>query len=140
MTIEISLVNKTISVVAKRNSGKSILIRYLVNSQKHLFSKIFVICPTEKLNPFYNKITKEDCIFDEWKEPWANELIETMTKTNANKPENERKNVLLILDDCMSDIDFNQSAALKKIYTKGRHFNLGLVACLDTDKSLSILN
>ena len=32
MTIEISLVNKTISVVAKRNSGKSILIRYLVEN------------------------------------------------------------------------------------------------------------
>ena len=128
MTIEITILNSTISVVAKRNSGKSLLIRYLVNSQKHLFSKIFVICPTEKINPFYNEITNEDCIFDEWKEAWANELIETMTKTNANKPEKERKNVLLILDDCMSDIDFNQSAALKKIYTKGRHFNLGLIA------------
>ena len=60
MTIEISLVNKTISVVAKRISGKSILIRFLVDSQKHLFQKIFVICPTEKINPFYNSITKDD--------------------------------------------------------------------------------
>lgn len=128
MTIEISLVNKTISVVAKRNSGKSLLIRYLANSQKHLFSKIFVCCPTEKINPFYNKITNEDCIFEEWKEAWANELIETMTKTNANKHEKERKNVLLILDDCMSDIDFNQSTSLKKIYTRGRHFNLSVIA------------
>ena len=128
MTIQLSLVNKTISVVAKRNSGKSVLIRYLVNQQKRFFSKIFVICPTESINPFYNKITKADCIFDEWNEVWANELIDKMTKINANKPENERKNVLLILDDCMSDIDFNQSVALKILYIRGRHFNVGVIA------------
>ena len=128
MTIELNIVNKTISVVAKRNSGKSILIRYLVNQQKHLFSKIFVICPTESINHFYNTITHDDCIFDEWKEDWANQLIDTMTKTNANQPSNERKNVLIILDDCMSDIDFNQSKSLKKIYTRGRHFNLSIIA------------
>ena len=128
MTIEISLVNKTISVVAKRNSGKSVLIRYLVNNQKHLFSKIFVICPTESINPFYNEITNEDCIFEEWQEHWANELIDSLSKINSNKLENERKNVLLLLDDCMSDINFNQSPALKKIYTRGRHFNLSVIA------------
>ena len=128
MTIDLNIVNKTISVVAKRNSGKSILIRYLVNQQKHHFSKIFVICPTESINHFYNTITCDDCIFDEWKEDWANQLIDTMTKTNANQPSNERKNVLIILDDCMSDIDFNQSKSLKKIYTRGRHFNLSIIA------------
>ena len=125
---EISLLNKTISVVAKRNSGKSILIRYLINKQKHLFSKIFVICPTEKINPFYDKITKEDCIFDEWNENWVEQLIETLTKINTHKPLSERKNVLLILDDCMSDINYNSSKSMKLIYTRGRHFNLSIIA------------
>ena len=136
MSIEISLINKTISVVAKRNSGKSILIRYLVNNQKHLFQKIFVICPTEKINPFYNTITKEDCIFDQWNESWIEELIESMTKINANKSTKERKNVLLILDDCMSDIDFNQSKNIKKIYTRGRHFNLSIITTCQYMNSL----
>ena len=128
MTIEISLLNKTISVVAKRNSGKSILIRYLVDNQKHLFEKIFVICPTEKINPFYNTITNENCIFDQWNETWVNQLIDSMTKINSNKNPMEKKSVLLILDDCMSDIDFNQSMALKKIYTRGRHFHLSVIS------------
>ena len=125
---EISLLNKTISVVAKRNSGKSILIRYLINKQKHLFSKIFVICPTEKINPFYDKITKEDCIFDEWNESWVEELIQSLTKINTNQSLSERKNVLLILDDCMSDINYNSSKSMKLIYTRGRHFNLSIIA------------
>ena len=136
MSIEISILNSTISVVAKRNSGKSCLIRYLVNSQKHLFQKIFVICPTEKINPFYNTITKDDCIFDQWNEAWIEELIESMTKINANKSTTERKHVLLILDDCMSDIDFNQSKNIKKIYTRGRHFNLSIITTCQYMNSL----
>ena len=89
-----------------------------------LFEKIFVICPTEKINPFYNSITKENCIFDQWNETWVNQLIDSMTKINSNKNTMEKKSALIILDDCMSDIDFNQSMALKKIYTRGRHFHL----------------
>ena len=128
MPVEISLLNKTISVVAKRNSGKSILIRYLINKQKHLFSKIFVICPTEKINPFYNTITQEDCIFDEWNENWVEEFINSLTKINTHQPLSQRKNVLLILDDCMSDINYNGSRCMKQIYTRGRHFNLSIIA------------
>ena len=30
----IDIVNKTISLVAKRNSGKSVLLKYLVDAQK----------------------------------------------------------------------------------------------------------
>ena len=136
MSIEISLINSTISVVAKRNSGKSILIRYLVNSQKHLYQKIFVICPSERLNPFYNTITKDDCIFDQWNEAWVNQLIDSLTKINANKSTKERKHVLLILDDCMSDIDFNQSTAIKRIYVRGRHFNLSIITTCQYMNSL----
>ena len=35
--------------------------------------------------------------------------------------------MLLILDDCISDVNFHQSAALKKLYTRCRHFFLTLI-------------
>ena len=50
---EIDLKNKLISLIAKRNSGKSYLLRYMVNIQKHEFDKIFIICPTNILLYFY---------------------------------------------------------------------------------------
>ena len=45
MPINIDIVDKAISIVAKRNSGKSYLLRYLVKKQVNKFNKIFVICP-----------------------------------------------------------------------------------------------
>ena len=38
-----------------------------------------------------------------------------MTEKNSNKPEMERKSILLILDDVVSDHKFHQSPSLNKI-------------------------
>ena len=98
------------------------------SAKTFIFQNIYYLSHREQINPFYNELTQKDSIFDEWNENWADGIIEKMTKINANKNSKERKYVLIILDDCMSDIDFNQSMALKKIYTRGRHFNLSIIA------------
>lgn len=127
MPVDLSLVNKTICVCAKRNSGKSVLIKYLVSCCSEEFAKIYVICPTERINHFYNSIVPDNCIFDSWSEDWAEQLIKKMTTINANKKIDERKNVLLILDDVFSDTNFHQSPALKKLHIRGRHLNISII-------------
>ena len=122
-----TILNKTVALLAKRNSGKSVLLKYLVESEKHKFSKIFVICPTEKINRFYSDIVCEECIFDSYDEKWVDKLISKMTEINANKPTKERKNILLILDDCVSDTNFHQSPTIKKLFLRGRHINISLL-------------
>ena len=36
-----------------------------------------------------------------------------MTEINSNKEQNQKENILLILDDCIADVNFN-SPSLKK--------------------------
>ena len=129
-SIKFTIVNKCVSVTAKRASGKSQLIRYIVGQERDKFEKIFVICPTEKINNFYSEIVEPNCIFDEWSEEWAEDLIKQMTEINTkrNEDKKERKNVLLLLDDCMADFCFSQSKALKKLYQRGRHINISVLA------------
>ena len=122
-----TIVNKITSLLAKRNSGKSVLLKHLVESERHKFSKIYVICPTEKINKFYSDIVDDECIFDSYDEKWVNKLIDKMTEINSNKPAKERKNVLLILDDLVSDHNFHQSPSFKKIIIRGRHINIGII-------------
>jgi hypothetical protein len=57
------LQNKIICFTAKRNSGKSQLLRYMLLSSKKLFSKIFVICPTEPVNKFYSDLIPKENVF-----------------------------------------------------------------------------
>ena len=128
MPIDLNIVNKTTSLVAKRGSGKSVLLKYLVDLCKSKFAKIYVVCPTEEVNSFYGSMVEKNCIFDSWNEEWAEQLIKTMTKENAGTSKADKKNVLVILDDVMSDTNFHQSPALKKLYMRGRHINIGVIA------------
>ena len=64
MSINLDIVNKTTTLVAKRNSGKSVLLKYLVENSKKKFMKIWVICPTESVNSFYSNLVEKNCIFD----------------------------------------------------------------------------
>lgn len=128
MTIELDIVNKTTCLCAKRNSGKSVMLRYLVDSCKDKFHKIYVVCPTEQINNFYSTMVEQNCIFDNWNESWCEALIMKMTEKNKGKKKTEIINVLIILDDVVSDTNFHQSNALKKLYTRGRHVGIGVVA------------
>ena len=128
MPITLNIVNKTVSLVAKRGSGKSVLLKYLVDRSKAEFAKIFVVCPTESVNHFYSSMVEQNCIFDEWNEEWADALIKKMSAENANTKKADKKNVLIILDDVMCDTNFHQSPALKKLYMRGRHINIGVIA------------
>ena len=122
-----TIVDKCIGLIAKRNSGKSVLLKHLVQAERHHFARVFVLCPTEKINRFYSDIVSDDCIFDNYDEKWMNKLIDKMTEINANKPTKERKHILLILDDCVSDHNFHQSPTIKKLFLRGRHINISLL-------------
>ena len=119
--------NKIICFTAKRNSGKSQLLRYMVNCSKKLFHKVFVICPTETVNHFYKDLVPKTNIISQYKEQWVESLIEKMTEINSGKSDDEAKHILLILDDCCSDSNFHQSKTLKKLATRGRHIKIAVM-------------
>ena len=136
MNLELS--NKTISIIAKRGSGKSVLCKYLVEHHRHKFEKIFVVCPTENINHHYQKdgLVPTNCIFDDWSEEWADSLTKQLQKENANKQQKEMKMVLLILDDIYCDIDAHHSKILKSIFMRSRHYGLAVISLTQTLYSL----
>ena len=118
--MDFTILNKTISLVAKRNSGKSVLLKYLVQEEIQNFKKILVICPT-KFNGFYDDWIDPNCIFEDYNEEWVEKLISKMSKINQGKNNDTADHILLILDDCCSDTRFHGSPSLKKLFSRGRH-------------------
>jgi hypothetical protein len=125
--MEVSLKNKTILCCAKRGSGKSNIIRWLIQAEEHNFKKVYLISPTERVNKFYSEFIDEDCIFDEYSERWVEKLIETMTEENTGKTGDKLSNVLVILDDCIADLNMHSSKTLKILFARGRHAGIGIV-------------
>ena len=126
-----SLQNKSIICIAKRNSGKSELIKYLVKNsiQNNEFNKIFVFSTTNCVNEFYNSFICNKCIFSNYSEDWTNKLIDKMSEINQSKTKQSDKpyNILIILDDMASDISMHHSDSIKKLYTRGRHSFISVI-------------
>lgn len=129
--LTITLKDKCLYVVAKRNSGKSVLIKYLVSKQKHLFDKIILICPSECLNGDYTRdgLINPKYVYEQYDESFINKLIEKMTAVNEGKSKTDKdfKRVLLILDDAMADTKFHLSPSFKKLLARSRHFGCSLI-------------
>jgi hypothetical protein len=113
-------------LVGKTNSGKSQLLRYLLIKEKKHFSKIFLFSPTEEINKFYEGLIKKVNIFEQFTEKWLETLMKKLTEM-SKKTDTKMRDVLLIFDDCCSDVDFQHSKALVKLFTRGRHLNIAVI-------------
>jgi len=127
-SIDFDILNNIVCLVAKRKSGKSQLMRYIIMKNKHRFDKMFLICPTQAINDFYEEdLFKKEDIFENYSDNWVTELMKKMADINAKKKsDKECKHVLLVLDDVCSDTDFHHSKTLKQLATKGRHYKITL--------------
>ena len=65
------LLNKTVALLAKRNSGKLCLLKYLVSAELRMFIKISVVCPPEKINRFYSDSVDDKSIMDCYGKNWV---------------------------------------------------------------------
>ena len=115
------ILNKTIFLCAKRNSGKSQLLKYIVSLYGHQFNKIFVVCPSEAINKFYSQFIDPQNIFEEYLEIWIKKLMKRLIQTNVSKKDGDSAKILLIIDDCVSDVNFHSAKAFQKLITRGRH-------------------
>ena len=118
-SINFDVVNRTICLCARRNSGKSQLLRYIIMKNKHLFDAKFLICPTEKINKFYRDVFKPENVYETYSDNWVFALMDKMAKVNEGKNDKESKHVLLVLDDVCSDTDFHHSKSFKQLLLRG---------------------
>ena len=125
--MDFQLMNKTVCLCGKRHSGKSELIKYIVSLYGHQFNKIFVVCPSEAVNMFYSQFLPSENIFNDYSESWIEKLMERLVKINVGKKDDEAAHILLILDDCVSDVNFHSDKAFQKLFTRGRHLKISLL-------------
>ena len=120
-----TILNQSISIVAKRNSGKSILVKYLLKYaiSQNQFQKIYVICPTNDINHFYDDIVDTNHIMHSYDEEWITLLINKASKINDGKTSQKDNpfNIMLVLDDLANEKAFHHSKTIKQLYGRGRH-------------------
>ena len=76
------------------------------------------MCPSEAVNQFYSQFINPENIFNDYSESWIEQLMTRLIKINVGKKDNESAHILLILDDCVSDVNFHSDKAILRKRTR----------------------
>jgi hypothetical protein len=119
---------------AKRYSGKSVLMKRLIEANRSRFDGIMIISNTA-FNGFYNSLLnegKKDVVIHP---RYESILLERLLQ--KQKTDKAFKNVLLVLDDVIGEENMRNDKGLNQIATEGRHYNITLFFATQNATSIS---
>lgn len=123
--------DKVVVMIGKRNTGKSFLIKDLLN-YNNSFQVGTVISGTESANNFYGEMIPKLFIHDEFRQS----IVENVVKRQQHviKSLNEEKikyggskidpRSFLILDDCLYDSSWTKDKNVRALFMNGRHLKM----------------
>lgn len=119
--------NPSIAMIAKRGSGKSFVVRAILEKYKHIPVGI-IISPTEQDNPFYAKFFPNAFIFYEYNSEIIKKLLfrQRMIIKKAKEKSDHGKHidprVIIVMDDCLASKGaWAKDPAIHDLLFNGRH-------------------
>jgi hypothetical protein len=109
-------------MIARRGSGKSVLIKDIMFFKKHLSGIVF--SGTEAGNNFFGKFVPSVFVYDEFNPDALQRLVDRQRRL---KKDDKCDPCFVILDDCAFDRKFMNSKLLRELAFNGRHYSIMLI-------------
>lgn len=121
--------------IAKRNSGKSFLIRDIMYHHRSIPAGT-VISRTDKVAHFYDKFIPPKLIHDSYQTSLLENVFKRQTKAIDENWSNKR--CFLIFDDVLSEAGvWKKDKLLTDVFYNGRHFNILFLLAIQTPMGIS---
>lgn len=128
--------SRIIFIIGKRHTGKSVLMKDLLYHMPRP-DYVLAMAPTEDTLKVFRTFLPESCIFDHFSQE---KLERTVTLQRELVNRGKKRNVLIILDDCLYQKGVLKSNAMRSIFFNGRHDHISLVCAaqymMEVDVSL----
>jgi phenylalanyl-tRNA synthetase alpha subunit len=124
--------NFSITVTAKRNTGKSVLTRDLCSHMIGWFNQVYVFSLTANLQPDLFDFVDPDNVINSFNENlliklWEQQEQLVLKMKAAKVKEDEIPRMLIIFDDLIADPKVRNSTILKRIFIASRHVKISLI-------------
>jgi len=118
----------SIAVASKRNTGKTLLVSVLIREllERKAVSMVLVMSQTQHVNDDYKFLPPR------LRQAFSEEVIKKMLDAQGKVPKRNREQVLLVLDDVLSDKEAEKSRFIKRLYTLGRHYDISIILISQT--------
>ena len=132
----------TIAMIAKRASGKSVLVKEIMKQNKDLPATV-IICKTERLNSSYGSHVPDSYIYYNFHTDILSSIFarqKRLNDDNKKRAKNNKKDkddrLLLVMDDCMSDKSWVKDPNISELFFNGRHYHLSFILTMQYSKGL----
>lgn len=117
-----------ICVASKRNTGKTVMVSALIQAliKQRKVDMVLVMSQTAHVNDDYGFLPAR------LRQAFSEDTIKKLMDKQAKAKKGQRDQVLLVLDDVLSDKDAERSRFIKKLYTLGRHYDINVVLISQT--------
>lgn len=112
----------TLSILARRNSGKTVLISEIIREllkQKRV-DIVYIMSGSAGLTKDYSFLPPE------FVQPFSEQVLENIWNLQVKTEPEKRKHVLVVLDDCLATPDAFSSQNVNRYMTLGRHAKCSL--------------
>ena len=128
--------NCSIVMIAKRGSGKSVLIRDVVYHKRNIPVGT-VISPTDGVNPFFKTFFPDIYTHYDISEDILTNIMRRQIMMSRKQKEKEKQGLkvdrraILIMDDCIADAkSWANSTMIKIVMMNGRHYGLTYILAM----------
>lgn len=122
-SIHTNLGGSKLAIIGKPGSGKSVLIKALIKSKRHLLPVGTVISGSEETNKFYSGMFPQVFIHEKFDKKILDKVIERQKLAMQYLPKGESWS-LFVMDDCMDDPRLFNDPVFLNLIKNGRHYNL----------------
>ena len=118
----------SMAVASKRNTGKTLLISALIREMlaRQQVKQVLVMSQTVHVNRDYWFLPER------MRQPFSEDVIKKLMDRQAAIKKEERDQILLVLDDVLSDKEAEKSRFIKRLFTLGRHYDINVVLISQT--------
>ena len=117
----------TITVLASRRSGKSVLTRHIIYKEfikRRKMKNIVIVSPTIHNGDY--AFLDDKFKFTSFDEPFLNKILERQLQLITSDPSKSHP-LLLVLDDIVKSTDQKTKDLLSRLYTLSRHYHLYII-------------
>jgi hypothetical protein len=119
--------DRTIILVGKRGTGKSVLMKDLAYQLRHAFDFGIACAPNKDTVDVFKEFVPDTYIYPDFTPDIIDQIIENIKKLQEY---NHRPRIFILADDCMKDKKVFKHPAIAELANNGRHYSICLIICV----------
>lgn len=119
---------RIVLLVGRRGSGKSTIMRSILYHMRKNLDFGIAMSPTQESLQTFRDMMPDAWIYNDFSQSKLEELL-AMQRQRAQKADKKKRQLFVVMDDCLYDKKVLKSLCVRDLFMNGRHYSTMLLCC-----------